>query len=133
MKIGIPEYRGRVSPVFDTCQRLLVFQASDHGGLIPLEAQDWSCLPPLVRPNRLRERGVDVLLCGGISDWVARQVEAQGIRLVPWLSGDVNRVMSAFFAGDLPDRRFAMPGSWGRRYGWRFRRRGRPWVTGERR
>lgn len=124
MKIGIPEYRGRVSPVFDTCQRLLVFQGSNRGGLIPVEFQDWSCIPPLLRVDRLRQTGIDVLLCGGVSDWLARQVESQGIRLVPWLAGNVEDVLRAFADGGLPDRRFAMPGSWGKGRGWRLRRRG---------
>jgi len=126
MKIGIPEYQGRVAPVFDTCQRLLIFQKSNRGGAIPLESQDWSYLPLPVRANQLRQTGIDVLLCGGISGWLARQVEALAIRLIPWLAGDVQQVLDAFVSGRLPDRRFAMPGSWDRGHGWRFRRRGRP-------
>jgi len=127
MKIAIPEYNGRVSPVFDTSQRLLVFRV-DHGGVgAPLGNEDWSYLPLPVRATRLRQMGVDVLLCGGISGWLARQIEALGIRLVPWLAGDVQQVLEAFVAGRLPDRYFAMPGTWGMRRGRRLRRMGRPY------
>jgi len=99
---------------------------SNGGVAIPLGSQDWSYLPLPARANRLRQMGIDVLLCGGISGWLARQVEALGIRLIPWLAGDVQQVLDAFVAGRLPDQRFAMPGSWGRGHGWRFGRRGRP-------
>ena len=126
MRVAIPEYHGRVSPVFDTCQRLLVFQMRNGSLMIPLESQDWSSLPPAVRVSRLRETGIDVLLCGGISGWLARQIEALEIQLIPWLAGDVRQVLDAFVTRKLPNRRLAMPGSWGTGHGWRFRRRGRP-------
>jgi hypothetical protein len=124
MKIAVPEYNGRVSPVFDTCQRLSIFQMDRAPMVAPLGNDDWSCLPLQLRTNRLRQLGIDVLLCGGVSDWLARQIEAQGIRLVPWLVGEVADVLAAFIDGGLPNRRFAMPGSWGKGGGWRFRRRG---------
>jgi len=124
MKIAIPEYRGRVSPVFDTCQRILVFQIANRGVPIPLGGHDWSYLPLPIRANRLRQMGIDVLLCGGISGWLARQIECLGIRLIPWLAGEVHPVLDAFVVGSLPDRRFAMPGSWGKGHGRRLRRRG---------
>jgi predicted Fe-Mo cluster-binding NifX family protein len=124
MKIAIPQYKGRVSPVFDTCQRLLIFQIEEAGVAAASQSDDWSYLPVEVRTNRLRQLGIDVLLCGGISDWLARQIESRGIRLVPWLVGDVEEVVNAFVDGGLPDRRFAMPGSWGKGYGRRLRRRG---------
>ena len=124
MKIAIPEYKRRISPVFDTCQRLRIFQMDRGRMAASLGTDDWSYLPIEMRTNRLRQLGVDVLLCGGVSDWLARQIEAQGIRLVPWVVGDVDDVLRAFIDGGLPNRRFAMPGSWGKGGGWRFRRRG---------
>ena len=124
MKIAIPEYGGRVSPVFDTSRRVLVFQANNRDAPVPLESLDWSYVPLPARVKRLRQTGIDVLLCGGISSWLARQIEAEQIRLVPWLAGDVRQVLNAFVTGGLPDRRFAMPGSWGQGRGHRFRRRG---------
>ena len=124
MKIAIPEYKGRISPVFDTCQRLRIYQMDRARLAVPSGIDDWSYLPIEMRTNRLGQLGVDVLLCGGVSDWLARQIQAQGIRLVPWLVGDVDDILRAFIDGGLPDRRFAMPGSWGKGHGWRFRRRG---------
>ena len=95
MKVAIPEYRARVSPVFDACERVLAFQIGRGGAAIPLEDRDWSHLPLSLRANRLRQMGIDVLLCGGISGWLARQIEARGIRLIPWLAGDVKQVLDA--------------------------------------
>lgn len=124
MRIAIPEYQGRVSPVFDTCQKILVFQMSNGSMLTPLASHDWSYVSLPLRANRLRQMGIDVILCGGISAWFARQIEALGIRLIPWLAGNIQQVLEAFVAGSLPDRRFSMPGSWSKGHGRRFRRRG---------
>lgn len=124
MKIAIPEYMGRVSPVFDTCQRLLVFTSGKEGKAL-CQSEDWSGVDRVHRPSRLRDIGVETLLCGGISSWMEEQIVAQGIKLVPWLAGEINEVLDAFLAGLLPNPGFFMPGCCGKRrrqrIGWRHR------------
>jgi predicted Fe-Mo cluster-binding NifX family protein len=65
--------------------------------------------------KRLKELGVDVVLCGGISNPLRGMTEAAGIRVIPWLSGRVDDVLAAYFSGSLTDERFAMPGRPGRK------------------
>jgi len=63
-----------------------------------------------LRAARLGQLGVNVLICGSISNPLARLIEARGIRLVPWMTGPVDEVLQAYLAGALPADRFAMPG-----------------------
>ncbi len=109
MKLAIPEFNGRVSPVFDCCRRLLVVDTSVEGSN-RIASQDWSEVVWVKRPARLREMGVKTLLCGGISADLAREIEEKGVEVIPWVSGEVSEVMDAYLEGRLPDPRLTMPG-----------------------
>ena len=109
MKLAIPEFNGRVSPVFDCCRRLLVIDTSVEGPN-RIASQDWSEVVCVKRSGRLREMGVRTLLCGGISTDLAREIEAGGVEVIPWVSGEINEVLDAYLEGRLPDPRFNMPG-----------------------
>jgi predicted Fe-Mo cluster-binding NifX family protein len=125
MKVAIPIFGERVAPVFDWCKRIAVVDtdATEQAGR---EEADLADIMPFHRPDRLVDLGVEVLLCGGISPSLAHLVEAHGIRVVPWVAGDVDAVLAEFIAGRLPSERFMMPG-WRGGGGGRRRRRGRPW------
>lgn len=110
MKIAIPEHQGRVAPVFDTCRRILFFMQEDDSQAMVAQ-EDWSGLAACARSVRLKERGVDVLLCGAISCGVEDQVHRQGIRLVAWVAGDLPAVLTAFRDGSIMDPCYAMPGT----------------------
>jgi predicted Fe-Mo cluster-binding NifX family protein len=131
MKIAIPTWNGRVSPVFDTASRLLVVEPGDGGEYSRFETDiSEHFLPSKVM--RLTGLGVETLICGAISRPLASMVTTAGISLIPWISGKVEDVLGAFLSGTLFDLRFTMPGSpgpWGtdprRRHGLgRGRRRG---------
>jgi predicted Fe-Mo cluster-binding NifX family protein len=116
MKIAIPTWNGRVSPVFDTASRLLVAEAGERGEYSRFETDiSEHFLPSKVM--RLTGLGIDTLICGAISRSLADMVTTAGISLVPWISGMVEDVLQAFLSETLFDLRYAMPGSpgpWGR-------------------
>lgn len=58
----------------------------------------------------LDDNGVNTLICGAISRPFATMVIHCGIELIPFMSGNVEEVMTAYFAGDLANPRFFMPG-----------------------
>ncbi len=121
MKIAIPTWNGRVSPVFDTASRLLVVEAGDEGEYSRFEADiSEHFLPSKVM--RLTGLGVDTLICGAISRPLAHMMTTAGIRLIPWISGQVEDVLKAFLSGTIFDLRFMMPGCAGR---WDMGARGR--------
>jgi len=116
MRLAIPEFNGRVSPVFDCCRRLLIIDTSKKGP-DRIASQDWSDLECVKRPSRLREMGVKILLCGGISTRLASEIESGGVRIVPWVSGEVGEIIDAYFKGKLPDPQLTMPGCHRGRFG----------------
>lgn len=126
MKIAVPTHEGRVSPVFDTCQTVTVFERGEDGATTQ-QSVELADVEGLRRAERLRDIGVKVLLCGGITRPQAEWVQASGIQLVPWLAGDVHRIVEAYWQGALPSAEFVMPGcggGQGLRCGRRRRQRG---------
>lgn len=113
MKIAVPTWQGRVSPVFDTARHVRCFDVADGTGRPAGEVE----LPPepdAARLSKLQENEVSVLLCGAISQPVAAKLSAAGIRLVPFLAGDVEEIVQAFATGRLEAECFRMPGCCGR-------------------
>jgi len=120
MRLAVPEFNGRVSPVFDFCRKLVIIDPGEDGHFERF-CVDWSEGERIDRARRLRELKVDILLCGGISCELAWDVARKGIRVFPWISGNTGEVLEAFLAGKLPDPRLTMPGcpkSRGPREGW---------------
>jgi predicted Fe-Mo cluster-binding NifX family protein len=109
MRIAIPTWNGRISPVFDTASRLLVVEVDKSGESSRFETDIRERFLPS-KTMRLTELGVNTLICGAISGQCAYMVTSTGIELVPWISGQVEEVLQAFLRGNLFDRQFLMPG-----------------------
>lgn len=133
MHIAIPVWQQRVSPVFDTAQTLLLVRVHDGHEEERKTINLVESCPPL-RVARIRELGVDVLVCGAISRPLARLCQAANIELVPWVAGPVEEVLAELLTGRLPAAKYTMPGCRGRvrRRGGRGGRGGRGWGGGGR-
>jgi len=116
MKIAIPTWNGRVSPVFDAASRLLVVEVGEEGEYSRFETDISEHFPPS-KTMRLTGFGVDTLICGAISRPLTYMITSAGITLIPWISGSVEDVLQAFLKGNLFDVQFLMPGRpghWGK-------------------
>jgi predicted Fe-Mo cluster-binding NifX family protein len=113
MKVAISTWNGRVSPVFDVARTLLVLEIGEAG--IAERREQALDDGPAGRIERIVDAGVKVLLCGAISQPLAGMLAARGVRVVPFISGDVEEVIRAYLAGALGCPRFAMPGCHRRR------------------
>lgn len=120
MKIALPIWNNRISPLFDTACRVLIWSI-EVGGSGEWEEHDLRGLIPPMKVRRIKELGADTLICGAISNPVAYLVESAEIKIFPWVSGPVEEVIEAFRTGQIESPRFFMPGC-GRMRG----RRGRP-------
>ncbi len=117
MKVAIPTWSERVSPVFDVARRLMLV---DLEGDVEAQSQEIE-LPetePVARARRLVELGVEVLICGAISAPLENMLVSSGVRVVAHNCGPTREVLQAFCQGQLTDDRFLMPGCRRRR---RFR------------
>jgi predicted Fe-Mo cluster-binding NifX family protein len=109
MKIAIPIWGNRMSPVFDASSQLRIVDIADNRERtrteINLQNQDLSR-----RCIHIRNLGVDILICGAITGYFARLLKATGIEVIPGISGNPEEVLSAYLNGTLSNGRFLMPG-----------------------
>ena len=99
----------RISPLFDVSQRALLLTI--RGGRVA--AQEEVALPPGTGEEKLafiRRLRADTLLCGAVSRVVAAHAVKLGLRLIPFVAGQVVVVLSAYTAGQLPNEELSMPG-----------------------
>ena len=116
MKIAIPTWNGRVSPVFDTASRLLVVEIKEEIEVFRFETDISEHFLPS-KTMRLTGLGIDTLICGAISRPLVYMITTAGIKLIPWISGQVEEVVQAFLTNTLFDPQFIMPGcagAWGK-------------------
>jgi len=108
MKIAITVWGNRISPVFDSAQRLLVVEVCRaeivHRQIEIFQAGLFSRFIEL-----LVELEVEVVICGALSDELATMLAANEIEVIPFITGEVEVVLSFYVKGmDLVD--FTMPG-----------------------
>ena len=134
MRLAIPIWSERISPVFDSAANLLVADYED-GRETDRQVVALDDLAPALRAARLRDLGVEVLLCGAVSGALAQMIQAQGVRVIPWLEGSVDEAVSGFIEGGLRPAGTTCPrGRQSTRGGGRGRRRQHgcscaPWIT----
>jgi predicted Fe-Mo cluster-binding NifX family protein len=116
-------WQDRVAPVFDVARQLLLVDAI-AGESTAETWTDFADAMPTGRALHLADLGVDVLVCGAISRPLAAMVAAQGIRLIPFVTGPLDEIVHAWLRDGLETGRFAMPGCCGRSRG-----RGRRWSS----
>ena len=118
MRIAVPIWEDKVSPVLDTASRLLIVDIKDHKTDASfetyLEDQDFPqrCL-------RIQGMGVDVLICGAVSRPFLRMLMASGMEIIPGVSGKPDDVLAAYLAGTIHQQEFLMPGFKRERFGQR--------------
>ncbi|MBN1554100.1 MAG: NifB/NifX family molybdenum-iron cluster-binding protein [Phycisphaerae bacterium] len=123
MRIAIPTWQGRVSPVFDVARTLVLADVTDGRVTGRGEVQIMNT-DPLARARELAQLGAEVLICGAISMPTDMALHSAGIRVIPHTCGLVDEVLGAFVGGQWTNNAFLMPGCRGRGMGRRLRCRG---------
>ena len=100
MKIAIPMFNSRVSPRFDFASRMLI-ATIDNREVVERSEHSLKNLNPIRRGALLSELGVNVLICGGISDFSMRLLMGNGIEVIPMVAGEVEDVINLFINGNL--------------------------------
>jgi len=109
MRIAVPIWEDKVSPVLDTAAKLLILEILDQKNTSRTEAflneQEIS-----KRCFRIQKLDIDVLICGAISRPFSERLAAAGINIIPGISGAVEEIVAAYFGGTLNQAKYAMPG-----------------------
>ncbi|MEW6520871.1 MAG: NifB/NifX family molybdenum-iron cluster-binding protein [Thermodesulfobacteriota bacterium] len=108
-KTAFAYWDNRIAPVFDCARQICLVEADASG--ISKETQE---MPPDDQPVqkalRLTELAVDTLVCGAISRSLHETISACGIRVVPFVAGEVEEIIQAWRSGNLQGDAYAMPG-----------------------
>lgn len=128
MRIAIPQWQSRVSPVFDVAENLLLIEVADTHEVGRREVS-LTTTDPTRRARQVAQLPADVLICGAISWPLEVALRSAGVQVISQICGQVDEVMRSFLLGDLDNDAFRMPGCCGRRRrgrrGGRLRRRDR--------
>ena len=128
MRIGVPTYNGRVSPVLDASERLLLLETNPGESEPGLTERPLPSGSLVRRVSAIAALGLDLLVCGALSREMAGLLTAANVPVRPWVSGETEDVLRAALAHGLDDPRFDMPGCRRRRR--RHRRMKQPDSSG---
>lgn len=109
MRIALPHWQGRISPVFDVADDLLLVDI-EHLTELHRESRNLINQDPLRRAKEVVNLGTDILICGAISQVLEIALTGAGVKVFGFVCGDIEEIMRAFNAGDLLNPRFMMPG-----------------------
>lgn len=116
MKVAVPAWQGRISPVFDAASTLLVIDA-ENGCETHREETTLAQCGPFERARAIGELGVQTLICGAVSRPLEMALRSAQVQVIPDICGNTEEVLVAYLAGKLDQEVYGMPGCCGRRRG----------------
>jgi predicted Fe-Mo cluster-binding NifX family protein len=105
MKLALPIWDERISPVFDVAKRLRVVEVEDGGVVDRIDHR----IGAGSHVSLLSELEIEVLICSAISRALETAARNAGVTVIPDICGDVDEVTQAYLLDQLGDPRFACP------------------------
>lgn len=100
MKLAIPRFGEEVAPCFEYSATIAIFTIRRRRVVdqtdFTLQSRE-----ALDRVRLLRDQGVDALICGGVHAFFEDMLVDHGIRVISWVSGDVDKLLRRFLHGQL--------------------------------
>ncbi len=121
MKIAIAHWKGRVSPVFDVSDSLIVIDIR-NGVEVNREQINLASRDSFERAQEVSRLDAQVLICGAVSHRLETALISSGIQVFGFICGDLEDIVGAFQDGQLSDARYLMPGCCGKRQRVRLQR-----------
>ena len=107
MKIAIPVWDDRVSPVFDVARSIRVVDIVD-GAVVDVSNRE---LESEQRTATLVKLGVDLVVCSAISIPLESTLWVSGVEVIPDTCGNAEEIIQALASGDRTLVRFRSPGN----------------------
>ncbi len=108
MKIAVPVYSNYVSNVFDFARQLLLIDAEQAKEINRTSIELGGQLL-YQRAVLLKKLQVDVLICGAISQELRSMILSLGIEVLPFVSGNIDDILTAYFLGELMAQNTNLP------------------------
>ncbi len=100
MKIAVTYEDGKVFQHFGHTEQFKIYEASE-GKVLSTQVVDTEGSGHGALAGFLRERGVEVLICGGIGGGAQAALAQAGIKLYGGVSGEADDAVNAYLAGEL--------------------------------
>ena len=114
MKIAVPVWDMRISPVLDTADRILVYEA--QGNTVTPCGEVFLGQSGIVERARIISEAADILVCAALSQQLESCLAGCGVDVHGWLMGDPRCLVEIVACGGDPGGEWFMPGC-GRRRG----------------
>ena len=101
MRVAMPTWEGRISPVFDVAHELLVVEIGCGAELSRHRVMLTEGLAS-TRAARVAELGIGLLICSGVSRPLADAMRARGITVLSQRAGLVDQVVGILLRGGVP-------------------------------
>lgn len=108
-RVAIPIFKMKVSPVFDSCTRVLLVDIENNREVDRKEIY-LDALSLTERVTILLKTGVSVVICGGISDVMEKILIGSKIDLITRITGEIEYVLKAYLTRGIYRSRFHRPG-----------------------
>lgn len=105
MALAITIWNNRISPVFDVATCALIIKKDSSGE----QGRHIRKLSNQIIQDLL-DNQIDELICGAVSKRIYRVIESHGIKVYPFISGDVEFVINAWQQNRLHELAYSMPG-----------------------
>jgi predicted Fe-Mo cluster-binding NifX family protein len=109
IRIAIPIFKNKVSPVFDSCTRVFLVDIEENREVDRKEIY-LDALALTERVTILLKSGVETVICGGISDVMESMLMGVKIDLVSDITGEIDHVLKAYLDQGLDQTQFRIPG-----------------------
>ena len=108
MRLAVAIWDDRISPVFDVSRRVLVVDI-EKGKVVGKRIEMFTNDNPTHKLSKLSQLKVNTLICGAISLPIAEMLNQHGIHIIPFITGELQKVIAAFLSGTLPNSDLSMP------------------------
>ena len=99
-RVAIPRFGEAVAPCFEYSATITIFTVR---GSQVIDQTDFrlKSREPVDRVRLLRDQQVQTLICGGVQERFEYLVGACGIRVISWVSGNVDELLGLYLQGRL--------------------------------
>jgi predicted Fe-Mo cluster-binding NifX family protein len=108
-RVGLPVFESRISPVLDSCNRIVVVDI-DSGREINRVEISLEKINITERIEIFSRWGIRKIICAGVSDIMCKYLTARKIMLISGIAGKLEEILNAYICGKLDEDCFIMPG-----------------------
>lgn len=110
VNIAMTTWGNRISPVFDSAKTLMIARV-EHSKVTSRTFEKVSPCGVLQVLSILSDYKVDALICGAITDQQSEPIKQSGVKLIPFLSGNADKVLGSYIQTPQKIINFLMPGA----------------------